>query len=191
MAGSADPDSGRSAVSSRTGSPRMGSRDREESVNSDRERKDVRLLLAASVPQRRIAKLTGSRCARSVASPASRPTLLSQTRAPSRGGRGPGVRRWSGPTGRSSRTCWRPNRGCASAATPEASRRCTQQEGWQGSASERARVSVNPSRPSWWRGFDVAGPRNCDSQARACDTFNLSATAGGNLDRRLSIQPKI
>ena len=37
----------------------MDSRDREESVYSDRKREDVRLLLAASVPQGRIAKLTG------------------------------------------------------------------------------------------------------------------------------------
>ena len=58
MAGSADPDSGRSAVSSRTGDPRLGSRDREGSVYSDRKREDVRLLLSASVPQGRNAKLT-------------------------------------------------------------------------------------------------------------------------------------
>ena len=59
MAGPAYPDSGRSDVSSLTGGPRLGSRDREESVYSDRKREDVRLLLVASVPQARIANLTG------------------------------------------------------------------------------------------------------------------------------------
>ena len=58
MAGSADLDSGRSAVFTRTGGAGLGSRDREESVYSDRKGEDVRLLLAASVPQGRIAKLT-------------------------------------------------------------------------------------------------------------------------------------
>ena len=59
MAGSVSPDSCRSVVSSRAGSPRLDSPEREENVFGDEKRRDVRLLLAAAVPQERIAALTG------------------------------------------------------------------------------------------------------------------------------------
>ena len=77
----------------------------------DEKRRDVRLLLAAAVPQERIAALTGvsvrtiRRIGREPAGP-----------APPEPGAKP---RWAGPgrpsvvarTGRPSRTCWRPSRG--------------------------------------------------------------------------------
>ena len=89
MAGSAVPDSGRSTVSSQTGGPRLGSRDREESVYSDRKREDVRLLLAASVPQGRIAKLTGVslRTIRRIAREPAKPTKPQSGAKPRRGAR--------------------------------------------------------------------------------------------------------
>lgn len=59
LAGSVRPDSCRSLVSSRTGSPRSVSPEREEKVFGDEKGRDVRLLLAAAVPQERIAALTG------------------------------------------------------------------------------------------------------------------------------------
>ena len=59
MAGSLSPDSSRSVVSSRAGGPRLDSREREGNVYGHEKRRDVRLLLAAAVPQKRIAALPG------------------------------------------------------------------------------------------------------------------------------------
>ena len=113
MAGSAEPDSCRCAVSSRATGSRSNSREWEENVYGNRERRDLRLLLAAAVPQERIAALTGvsvrtvRRIVREPAGP-----------APPQGLSGPASRRRGGEVG--GRVAVEESE----SATPEASRRC-------------------------------------------------------------------
>ena len=59
MAGSDDPSLGCARVSSGSVKSQRGLREREESVYGDAKRREVQLLLAAGVPQARIAQLTG------------------------------------------------------------------------------------------------------------------------------------